>query len=75
MAKTFSVTLWEHASQMIDVEADDYEDAIEKAIRIGMDLPNIHNKFEFGGEEHVGPVYHTTDGDFTCVYEGDNENA
>lgn len=68
----FDVTLWEYASQSIKVEAEDYDEAIDKALEIGMDAPNIHNKFEFGGETHVGPVYDITDGKFVEVYPGDD---
>jgi hypothetical protein len=52
----YTVYLYQEASQGIKVEADDYEEAIEKAFDIGMDQPNISNKFEFGGEDQLDCV-------------------
>lgn len=52
----FTVYLYQEASQGIDVEADDYEQAIEKAFDIGMDRPNISNKFDFGGDDQLDAV-------------------
>lgn len=67
----FDVTLFALASQSLKVEAEDYEDAIEIAMSQGIDQPNLHNKFEFGEEIKIGPVYNIDDGNLTIVYEGD----
>lgn len=53
----YKVYLYQVASQGIEVEADDVEDAIQKAFDIGMDHPNISNKFEFGGDDQLECVY------------------
>lgn len=67
--KKFDVMLGYSVSQVITVEAEDYESAIELAFAEGVDLPNISNRFEMDGDERCLAVYDPETG--KCLYEGD----
>lgn len=53
----YQVTLGFIADQTFYVEADDPDEAIDLAFEEGMDLPNISNKFQMGGDEIVLGVW------------------
>jgi hypothetical protein len=63
--KTYDVTIGFYVSQVIEVEADDYESAMEKAFEQGFDTPNASNNFEMDGDPSV--ILVSTNG--TVVYE------
>lgn len=64
----YRVTLGYYVSQIIEVEAESVDQAIEEAYDQGVDMPNISNKFEEDGDVICFAVY---DDQGNQVFEGD----
>lgn len=67
MMTTYDVTVGFYVSQVIEVEADDHEAAMEAVFEQGFDTPNASNDFDMDGDPSVICV--STNG--TVIYEND----